>query len=354
MQFLNKTIHCRNTLSGVFLAIICLLTPISQASEATSTTTPIYYAKHPKAEAFIKEVVNEKLIAEQDIRRLLSQAERKQSILDAIARPAEKTLTWARYRNIFLTDDRINKGMEFYRQHQATFARAEKEFGVSRYIILAIIGVETRYGYHKGKHRVVDALATLAFDYPPRSRFFRSELKHFIQLKQEAGIDLEQVKGSYAGAMGFGQFISSSYRHYAVDFDGDNIRDLMGNPVDAIGSVANYFKRHKWQDGQPVASVARRISTGKQNPKLDKMVNSGLKPKLTIMDIKQAGLLPDANFNDDAKATAMKLEGEQGIEYWVGLQNFYVITRYNHSPLYAMAVYQLSEALKQRIEKLNL
>ena len=308
------------------------------------------YLSHPKAQAFMKEVVAEGLISEQGIQTLLGSAEKKQSILDAISRPAEKTKTWGQYRKIFLTQDRIEKGLSFYKEHQATFERAEQEFGVPRHIILAIIGVETRYGKHKGSYRVVDSLSTLAFDYPPRSKFFRSELKHFLYLDKEAGIDLMNAKGSYAGAMGYGQFISSSYRHYAVDFDGDGNRDLLTNPVDAIGSVANYFKQHRWKTGEPVASVARVIVQPAKANAVASIVNQGLKPTLTIQEIKQAGLLPDALYPDNAKATAMELEGDEGIEYWVGLQNFYVITRYNHSPLYAMAVYQLSEEFRKRLE----
>lgn len=307
------------------------------------------YLSHPEATKFIDEIASENRFPEQKLRELLASAEKKQSILDAIARPAEKTKTWAEYRPIFLTQDRIDKGAAFYQQHKQTFIQAEQQYGVSRFIILAIIGVETRYGHHKGNYRVIDSLATLAFDYPPRSTFFRSELKHFLELEKEAGIDLMQAKGSYAGAMGFGQFISSSYRHYAVDFDNDGQRDLINNPVDAIGSVANYFKRHGWQDHKPVASVARFMKSPDQQKQLDNIVNTGLKPKLTILDIKQAGLMADANYPANEKATAMRFAGEQGAEYWIGLQNFYVITRYNHSPLYAMAVFQLSEELKQHL-----
>ncbi len=325
------------------LFTLILFTPIATQAETTS------YLEHPKAQVFIDEVVQEGLISKEQITELLASAEKKQSILDAISRPAEKTKTWGEYRKIFLTQDRIEKGMTFYQQYKATFEKAEQEFGVSQFVILAIIGVETRYGKHKGSYRVVDALSTLAFDYPPRSKFFRSELKHFLYLEKEAGIDLMAAQGSYAGAMGFGQFISSSYRHYAVDFDGDGHRDLINNPVDAIGSVANYFKQHGWKKGEPVTSLARLIMQPEKPDNVKNIVNQGLKPELTILEIKQSGLLPDALYPDDAKATAMELEGEEGTEYWVGLQNFYAITRYNHSPLYAMAVYQLSEELKKRL-----
>ncbi len=333
------------------LLTLGIFSQVAAASPAPASTTAPGYLSHPEAKKLVAEIEAEKSYPMDKLNTLLGSAEKSQSILDAIARPAEKTKTWAEYRPIFLTQDRVDKGVEFYQAHKDTFLRAEKEFGVSRYVILAIIGVETRYGKHKGNYRVIDALATLAFDYPPRAPFFRSELKHFLQLEQEAGIDLMSAKGSYAGAMGFGQFISSSYRHYAVDFDGDGHRDLINNPVDAIGSVANYFKQHGWKSGEPVASVARSL-TDNDNPALDAVISQGpkpQKPQLTILDIKQAGLLADADYRDDEKATAMRFAGAEGTEYWIGLQNFYVITRYNHSPLYAMAVYQLSEELKQRL-----
>ncbi|WP_461422555.1 lytic murein transglycosylase B [Ketobacter sp.] len=337
-------------LSGAFATVTgALLLACSHAvSAAADSKQSESYLHHPKAAAFIEEIRTEKAYPEAKLKALLDSAHQSQSILEAIARPAEKTKTWAEYRPIFMTQDRIDQGVAFYQQHQAVFERAEKEFGVSRYIILAIIGVETRYGKHKGNYRVIDALTTLAFDYPPRSPFFRSELKHFLHLEKEAGIDLMQAKGSYAGAMGFGQFISSSYRHYAVDFNDDDHRDLINDPVDAIGSVANYFKQHGWKTGQPVVSKAQ---LKKSTAKTDSVINQALKPKLTILELKKAGLIPDDAYEDRSLATAMRFEGAQGTEYWIGLQNFYTITRYNHSPLYAMAVYQLSEALKQRLPK---
>ena len=346
MQSTRKYVF--SLLRSTVACVLALLAANVTASDAHGDN----YLHHPKAQAFINEISAEKSFPKAKLETLLASASKSQSILDAISRPAEKTKTWAEYRPIFLTQDRIDKGVEFYRQHEETFKQAEQTFGVSRYVILAIIGVETRYGKHKGNYRVVDALATLAFDYPPRSAFFRSELKHFLYLEKEAGIDLMTAKGSYAGAMGFGQFISSSYRHYAVDFDGDGHRDLINNPVDAIGSVANYFKEHGWQQGMPVASLARFMGDETQHQQLDSVISQGPKPekpRLTIMKIKQAGLMADADYADTAKATAMAFEGTEGTEYWIGLQNFYVITRYNHSPLYAMAVYQLSEELKKRL-----
>ena len=342
-------IFSRHPRRSVLLAASALLLSVSSA--LTSAEKSANYLQHPLAKGFVDEVVAEGKFKRADVEALLASATRKDSILEAIARPAEKTKTWAEYRPIFVNDRSIDGGVAFYKTHAATLERAEKEYGVSRYIILAIIGVETRYGGNKGSFRVVDALATLAFDYPPRAPFFRSELKHFLHLKEEAHIDLMTATGSYAGAMGFPQFISSSYRNFAVDFDNDNHIDLINNPVDAIGSVANYFKQHGWDQTQPVASLARYMGDDDKESSLDSVVNQDLTPVLTVEDLRKRGLEPDQDFDAKAKATALRLEGADGIEYWIALNNFYVITRYNRSPLYSLAVYQLSEALRAKLEK---
>ena len=299
------------------------------------------YGEHPKAQAFVDKMVTEHGFERSYVQQLMQQAERKQSILEAIARPAEKTKNWEQYRKIFLTEKRRVKGLAFMQEHEATLARAERDFGVPAEIIAAIIGVETYYGGNKGSYRVLDALATLGFDYPPRSKFFSKQLEEYLLLVREQKFDALTVKGSYAGAMGYGQFIPSSYRHYAIDFDGDGVADIVNNPVDAIGSVANYFKSHGWRQGEQVTVTAR--VTGKQDSSVFK---KSLKPVLTVAELAQAGFVATEEVNSDQPATAMRLEGANGIEYWLGLKNFYVITRYNHSHLYAMAVYQLSEELK--------
>lgn len=307
------------------------------------------YAAHPEFKKFLVEVVSEDIYPKEQLLQLIAGAERKEDILEAIARPAEKTFTWARYRKIFLTEDRINQGVAFYKQHSDTFKRAAEVSGVPEEMILAILGVETRYGAHRGSYRVLDALATLGFDYPPRAAFFRKQLKEFLRLEKEAGIDLTAAKGSYAGAMGYPQFIPSSYRHYAVDFDGDKKIDLIDNPVDAIGSIANYFKEHGWKPGAPVTTPARFLKSN-HHPDLNDVVNQGLKPGFTVAELINRGLVPDLNVANDARATAWLLEGPEGNEYWIGLHNFYVITRYNHSELYAMAAWQLSQALKEKLK----
>jgi membrane-bound lytic murein transglycosylase B len=301
------------------------------------------YADHPQAVSLIDELVAEEGFERAELEGLLGAAQRKESILKAIARPAEKTKPWHEYRQIFVTESRTSRGEEFTTQYGASLQRAEREYGVPTEIIVAVIGVETSYGRNKGSYRVLDALSTLAFDYPKRSEFFSKELKHFLILAREQGLPADELLGSYAGAMGYGQFMPSSFRAYAVDFDADGTADIWNNAVDAIGSVANYFKRHGWTPGAPVTAPA---TVSGDYPRA--WINDGLKPRRSIAEFTAAGIEPQQPFPGDALATAMELEGAQGVEYWLGLQNFYVITRYNHSAMYAMSVYQLSRALEAR------
>ncbi len=298
------------------------------------------YDQHARFNEFAKELETEHNIPAKQTATWLKDAQRLESVLEAIARPAEKTMTWARYQKIFLTEKRISQGKQFLKDNAVLLAKAEKEFGVPKEIISAIIGVETFYGKRQGNYRVLDSLSTLAFDYPKRSLFWR-ELKEFFVLSQEQGVKPGDLKGSYAGAMGYGQFIPSSYRAYAIDYDGDNKKDLWANKADAIGSVANYFKRHGWKEGQDVAQRVRVKGSDYQDA-----VNDRLKPKWKVSELKALGVTPTKSVADDASATLVKLMGEHGAEFWLGNHNFYVITRYNHSRLYAMAVYQLSQALK--------
>lgn len=298
------------------------------------------YAKHERFSEFVSELEAEHGIKPQQTKVWLQQAERLESVLSAISRPAEKTKTWAEYRKIFLTKKRINQGKQFLKDNAALLEKAEQEFGVPKEIISAIIGVETFYGKRQGNYRVLDSLSTLAFDYPKRPLFWR-ELKHFFVMSQEQQVDPSDVKGSYAGAMGYGQFIPSSYRRYAVDYDEDGLKDLWHNKADAIGSVANYFKRHGWKKGQ---AVTQRVHV--KGNKYQEVVNDRLKPKWNVGELKALGVIPTQEIPDDASATLVKLIGEKGAEFWLGNHNYYVITRYNHSRLYAMAVYQLSQAIK--------
>lgn len=293
-------------------------------------------------EQFVEQMVTKHAFERTEVESLLDQAKRDETILEAIARPWEAK-PWYQYYPIFLTEKRLQSGLKFWQQHEETLARAEQEFGVPAEIIVAIIGVETFYGEYRGKYSVLDALYTLGFHYPPRAKFFRSELEQYMLLTREESLPALELMGSYAGAMGYGQFISSSYRHYAVDFDGDNVRDLLGNPVDAIGSVANYFAEHGWQNNEPVAV---KLAASEAHAKL---VSKGLKPDTTVAELKQNGLeLPEHSVvMEQSLAKVFEFELAEGHEYWLGYNNFYVITRYNHSPLYAMTVYQLSQQIKQ-------
>ncbi|VXC51029.1 Membrane-bound lytic murein transglycosylase B [Pseudomonas sp. 8BK] len=298
------------------------------------------YQQSPQVAEFIGEMTRDYGFAGEQLVELFAQVERKQAILDAISRPAEKAKPWKDYRPIFITDKRISKGVEFWKQHEETLARAEAEYGVPAQVIVAIIGVETFYGGNTGSWRVMDALSTLAFDYPPRAPFFRKELREFLLLAREEQVEPLNMTGSYAGAMGLPQFMPSSFRAYAVDFDGDGHINIWNNPVDAIGSVASYFERHHWQSGQPVVSAA--TIKGEQ---AEQGLTVGLDPVKNVGELRALGWASADPLADDLPVTAFRLEGADGAEYWLGLPNFFVITRYNRSVMYAMAVNQLAELL---------
>ena len=296
----------------------------------------------PNVEEFIAEMTRDYGFVGDQLRDLFKQAERKQAILDAISRPAERVKPWKEYRPIFLTDSRVAQGVDFWRENETALARAEAEYGVPPEIIVAIIGVETFYGRNTGSHRVIDALSTLGFDYPPRQPFFRQQLKEFLLLTREEQVDPLTLKGSYAGAMGLPQFMPSSFRAYAVDFDGDGRIDIWNNPTDAIGSAASYFKQHGWAAGAPV--VARAKVSGER---YEEGLTVGLESQKKAGEMRSLGWQFDKAVADDTSITAFRLEGAEGDEYWLGLPNFYVITRYNRSVMYAMAVHQLSQMLAE-------
>lgn len=301
------------------------------------------YGDREDVRQFVAEMIKEGFDRQQ-LLDLFSDAQYQQDIIDAISRPAERVLTWKEYQDIFLTESRLARGKQFMQEHREVLLAAEKKYGVPPEIVTSIIGVETMYGRIRGRYRVIDSLSTLAFDYPPRSRFFKSELRHFLHLVKEEGQDARIPVGSYAGAMGYGQFISSSYRSYAVDFDGDGIRDIWNNPSDAIGSIANYFARHGWRAGALIT-----VEASKPDNDIDDLFNTSLEPSTTVAAMSKLGVRSVHEVSDDTAVSPMLLNGKKGKEYWLGLQNFYVITRYNHSKLYAMAVYQLSEMLKSSL-----
>jgi len=296
---------------------------------------------HPGSEAFVDQVVAEHGLEPDFVREVLVDARYQQSIIDAMTRPAEAK-PWHEYRPIFLTETRIAAGAEFWRANRELIEAVAAEHEVAPEIIIAIVGVETNYGLNTGSFRVIDALATLGFYYPRRAEFFARELGHFLSLAAEEELPVFDVRGSYAGAMGLGQFIPSSYRAYAVDFDDSGRRDLWRSLPDALGSVANYLKVHGWQSGQPIVLPVDAVPE-----KLDQRFTTSLDhtlDELTSMGVEfDAGELPD-----ETRATLVELETTDGHEHWVGLNNFYVITRYNRSPLYAMAVTQLAEAIAER------
>lgn len=305
--------------------------------------------QHPGAEEFAARAAEEHQLDAQQVLQLLQEARFKQSIVDAISRPAEAK-PWFEYRPIFMTDKRIEGGVEFWRENEALVSQAADRFGVDPQIIVAIIGVETFYGRITGSYRVLDALTTLSFYYPDtgndRSDFFTRELMQFLLLGSEEGLPLREVSGSYAGAMGLGQFMPSSYREYAVDLDEDGRRDLWSSMPDVIGSVANYLRRHGWQAGQPIAVPAEAASGF--DPEL--VARRDFKASRTVGELAGGGFAPAAEIAIDTPATIVRLEEEDRDSYWMTFGNFYVITRYNRSPLYAMAVYQLSEAIREGYE----
>ncbi|MCC4264990.1 lytic murein transglycosylase B [Oceanimonas baumannii] len=319
------------------LALLSAAVWLSTSVSAAPTVT--------EQQQWLDELAGKFELSQDALNQAIAGATYQQSIIDAMTRPAEAK-PWHDYRPIFLTDKRIEQGVTFWKEHEALLTRAEQELQVPAQIIAAIIGVETYYGSHMGTHKVLDALYTLGFHYPPRGTFFRSELGHYLKLAEQQEWSLDEQKGSYAGAMGMGQFISSSYRHYAVDFNDDGHINLF-EATDAIGSVANYFHEHKWQFGDPVVHKASAADTDAA----DALISSALELKHSWAELAAAGITTEDELAADTPVKLVKLDGADGPEYWVVRHNFYVITRYNRSPLYAMAVYQLSEEIRQAYDQ---
>lgn len=296
------------------------------------------YRSHPRYAEFVAGIEAQGF-TRAELDALFDGVTRQQKILDAMMRPAESK-DWHEYRPIFITDARIEAGAAFWDAHAATLARAEREFGVDAEIIVAIIGVETFYGRTTGSWRVIDALSTLAFDYPPRSGFFTSELEHFLLLTREEAVDPRNVSGSYAGAMGGGQFMPSSYRAYAVDFDGDGKRDLWHSWPDVIGSVANYLARHHWRHGEVVAVPAALAGNA-----VAPLAEQGME-KFDADALRERGVVFTEGVAPGTEVRLVALQQDDGMSYWIGLHNFGVINRYNRSALYAMAVIDLARAIR--------
>ncbi len=294
---------------------------------------------------FINKMVSSHQFNKAELKQLFKSVDIKEKIIKIMTRPAEG-LPWYKYRKIFMVDKRINGGVKFWQEHKETLSAVEEKYGVPAEIIVAIIGVETYYGGNTGHHRVIDALSTLAFTYPKRSKFFTSELENFLLLCREEKMNPLDPTGSYAGAMGIPQFMPSSYRAYAADFEDDKKRDIWNNPADAIASVANYFVTHHWHKDEPVTFPVKA-----QGETYKKALTKGLKPDVTWATLQTMGLKAKQSIKPNENIKLLAYEQPTGSDLWLGLHNFYVITRYNHSPLYGMAVYQLSQAIyKQKQE----
>lgn len=304
------------------------------------------FANNPNAQQFIDRMVNKHGFDRQQLQEILSQAKRLDSVLrlmdnqaptTSVKPPSGPNGAWLRYRKKFITPDNVQNGVVFWNQYEDALNRAWQVYGVPPEIIVGIIGVETRWGRVMGKTRILDALATLSFNYPRRAEYFSGELETFLLMARDEQDDPLNLKGSFAGAMGYGQFMPSSYKQYAVDFSGDGHINLW-DPVDAIGSVANYFKAHGWVKGDQVAVMANGQAPGLPN---------GFKTRYSISQLAAAGLTPQQPLGNHQQASLLRLDVGTGYQYWYGLPNFYVITRYNHSTHYAMAVWQLGLAVSQ-------
>lgn len=320
----------------------------SACAEVPTQPVTGHYASRADVRSFAVETAKTTGIPLSQIQQWLDAAQFQPSIISAMNRPAESK-TWGEYRPIFITPKRIDAGVDFWNEHAAALQKAADQYGVDPQIIVAIVGVETFFGQRMGNYRLVDALATLGFDYPKRGAFFRGQLKDLFVLASKEHLDLNEAKGSYAGAMGMPQFIPSSYLAYAVDGNGDGRVDLFHNDADVFASVANYFAEHGWVDHAPVAFEVQL--NAQQQAAVASQLNTGraLKPKFTAGGLRQLGVaLPkDMFLPDNEKLMLFTLTDGDNAAYWVGLNNFYVITRYNYSVLYAMAVWQLGQAIAQ-------
>jgi membrane-bound lytic murein transglycosylase B len=319
------------------LLVLALTAAAAQAQEAP-------YAERPEVQAFIRELVARHAFVEDELQAVFARARREDGVLTAMrTQPEVMSQSWQAYRANFVNERLVKSGAAFWREHRGALERARSAYGVPEEIIVAIIGVETFYGRNTGRWRVLDALATLAFDYPPRAAYFRSELENFLVFARDLGVDVLDVKGSYAGAIGIPQFMPTSYLRYAVDFDGDGAADLRGNTADAIGSVANFLRQHGWRPGEPVQRAVRVNGEGFRG-----YADGNPLPRHTLEELKLAGVAPrGAPLPMGARASLLELNSPaQPAEYRLGLQNLYVLTRYNRSLFYALTVADLADALR--------
>jgi membrane-bound lytic murein transglycosylase B len=332
---MTTTAHASRALTVLCLTVVAGLSPRHAAA---------IDVHRDDVKAFIDDVSSRDSIPKRKLRKLLKAAKTQPAIIEAMERPAEKAKPWFEYRPIFVTEKRIKEGADFWIAHRRELDQASVRSGVAPEYLAAIVGVETYYGRLTGSYRVLDALSTLAFDYPARAKFFKDELEQFILLTQETGLDPLTVKGSYAGAMGAPQFMPSNYRRYAVDANADGHVDLWKNWSDVCASVGNYLKEHGWNAGEPVLSEA--AVDADKSADLD---GHTLALSDTVGSLQAKGVAFDSALPPDAPVILIAADEPDGVHWRVGYNNFYVITRYNHSALYAMAVYELAAAVKQRI-----
>ena len=336
------TQHWRGAIRHVGVAVLLALS----GGAALGADTPGDYVRRPEVRTFIEKMSAEHGFSAVSLRRLFAQAHYQPQVIAAMTRPIMAPPKYYEFAPRFLDPARIDAGMQFWRAHGAALERAAETFGVPPEIVVAILGVETYYGRNTGSYRVLDALATLAFDYPRRAEFFRSELEQFLLLTREQGISPLAPKGSYAGAIGLPQFMPGSIRSYALDFDADGRIDVADDADDAIGSVAHYLARHGWQEGQPVMSPAR-IDAEDPDAVLRRF-DAGLTERRSLADWTHDGVTGFAFPGNLAAGTVglLMLEGETAPTYWLVFENWYVLTRYNRSRLYASVVWQLAQALR--------
>lgn len=312
--------------------LLCLLPACAAAGEA-----PIPYAERPEVHAWTDRLADEHGLSAEHIRKLIAGSRHQPKVIASARRPAESK-AWHWYRNIFLTDDRIRRGRIYLREHAGLLEEAERTYQVSAEVITAIIAAESDFGRNTGAHPVLDTLVTLGFDYPPRGEFFRKQLGQLFLLEREAGLDIRKLHGSWAGALGQAQFIPSSYRDFTVDGDQDGRRDLWDSPADIIFSIANYFREHHWRAGEPVAERVQPEDPEKLP------LSKALLPDIQPERLAASGVRLQ---HPTAEPVAVhRFENASSTEYWVGHHNFYVITRYNHSALYALMIHQLSQAFE--------
>ena len=319
--------------------VTILLASLTLICAEISSNENYDYSSRDDVKEYIEEISAKHGFEGDQLLKLLGSAVYQEKVVRIMNRQPEGTMTWSKYKEMMVSDSRISAGEEFINQYREDLNKAEDLYGVPAEIIASIIGIETRYGRITGNIRVLDSLMTLSFNYPRRSKFFKIQLEEFLLLSREEGFNPESLEGSIAGAMGYGQFMPDSYRKYAVDFDADGIRDILKNPVDAIGSVANFLsKKGKWKPNTPIAIQAK--STSNQT-----IFKSKFKPYMTLNELNEIGLEPKEKISGNLKFVPISLELNEGYEHWLGFDNYYSLSRYNRSKLYVMAVIEFSRSL---------